>query len=150
MQRRYPSRNEANRRRAECADGADAAWTAGCLRELREHGIGIVLVLIAGKLTGLVTDLHITFRVLAENRDRLTPKVGDICSTELTVLGPDDDVDQATRLVRDRAVRRIPVLQDAAHQPGTQRSYRRDCLLGRARRSPRPRGRRPRRAACVC
>ena len=28
------------------------------------------------------------------------------------VLGPDDDVAQAARLVRDRAVRRIPVLQD--------------------------------------
>jgi CBS domain-containing protein len=30
------------------------------------------------------------------------------------VLGPDDDVDQAIRLVRERAVRRIPVVQDGA------------------------------------
>jgi len=28
------------------------------------------------------------------------------------VLGPDDDVEQASRLVRERAVRRIPVVQD--------------------------------------
>jgi len=46
-------------------------------------------------------------------RDPLTTRVGDICSTELALLGPDDDVDQAARLVRDRAVRRIPVVQDA-------------------------------------
>ena len=49
-------------------------------------------------------------RVLAENRDPLTTLVGDICSGELAVLGPDDDVAEAIRLVRERAVRRIPVL----------------------------------------
>jgi len=48
----------------------------------------------------------------AENRDPATTSVGDICSTELAVLGPDDDVAQASRLVRERAVRRIPVVQD--------------------------------------
>ena len=72
---------------------------------MKEHGIGTVLVLADGELTGLVTDRDITVRVLAENRDPLTTRVGDICSTELAVLGPDDDVDQATSLVRDRAVR---------------------------------------------
>jgi len=81
-------------------------------RAMKEHGIGTVLVLTDGKLSGLVTDRDITVRILAENRDPLTTQVGDICSTELAVLGPDDDVDQAARLVRDRAVRRIPVVQD--------------------------------------
>jgi CBS domain-containing protein len=51
-------------------------------------------------------------RVLAENRDPRTTRIGDICSGELVLLGPDDDVAEATRLVRERAVRRIPVLQD--------------------------------------
>jgi hypothetical protein len=53
-------------------------------------------------------------RVLAENRDPLTTRIGDICSSELVALGPDDDVEQATRLVRERAVRRIP---EAAGRP---------------------------------
>lgn len=81
-------------------------------RAMKEHGIDTVLVLTEGKLSGLVTDRDITVRVLAENRDPLTTRVGDICSTELALLGPDDDVDQAARLVRDRAVRRIPVVKD--------------------------------------
>jgi CBS domain-containing protein len=50
--------------------------------------------------------------VLAEDRDPRTTRIGDICSSELTVLGPDDDLAEASRLVRDRAVRRIPVLRD--------------------------------------
>jgi CBS domain-containing protein len=81
-------------------------------RAMKEHGIGTVLVLTDGTLSGLLTDRDITVRVLAENRDPLTTRVGDICSTDLAVLGPDDDVEQAARLVRERAVRRIPVVQD--------------------------------------
>jgi len=81
-------------------------------KAMKQHGIGTVLVLTDGRLSGLVTDRDITVRVLAENRDPLTTRIGDICSSELVGLGPDDDVEQATRLVRERAVRRIPVLQD--------------------------------------
>jgi|SRR5438445_12031670 len=85
---------------------------AAAAEAMKRHGIGAVLVVTDGNLSGLVTDRDITVRVLAENRDPVTTRVGDICSRELAVLGPDDDVEQATRLVRERAVRRIPVLQD--------------------------------------
>lgn len=81
-------------------------------RAMKERGIGTVLIMTDGRLSGLVTDRDITVRVLAENRDPVTTRVGDICSTELAVLGPDDDVEQAARLVRERAVRRIPIVQD--------------------------------------
>src|SRR6185503_292871 len=66
----------------------------------------------AMKQHGLVTDRDITVRVLAENRDPRTTPIGDICSSQLVVLGPDDDLVLASRLVRDHAVRRIPVLRD--------------------------------------
>ena len=79
---------------------------------MKQHGIGTVLVLAEGRLSGLVTDRDITVRVLAENRDPQTTRIGDICSGELVVLGPDDDVERATRLVRERAVRRIPVVEN--------------------------------------
>ena len=81
-------------------------------KAMKQHGIGAVLVLTDGRLSGLVTDRDITVRVLAENRDPLTTRIGDICRSELAVLGPDDDLEQATRLVRERAVRRIPILAD--------------------------------------
>jgi CBS domain-containing protein len=81
-------------------------------RAMKQHGIGTVLVLTDGRLIGLVTDRDITVRVLAEDRDPRTTRVGDIRSSELVVVGPDDDLAQAARLVRDRAVRRIPVLRN--------------------------------------
>ena len=89
---------------------AESASTAA--RAMKEHGIGAVLVLTDGKLTGLVTDRDITIRVLAEDRDPQITRIGDICSANLAVLGPGDGIDQAIRLVRDRAVRRIPIVHD--------------------------------------
>jgi len=81
-------------------------------RAMKERGIGTVLVLSGGQLSGLVTDRDITIRVLAENRDPGTTCLGDICSGELAVLSPDDDVATSIRIVRDRAVRRLPVIAD--------------------------------------
>jgi CBS domain-containing protein len=83
-------------------------------RAMKEHNTGTVLVLSDGQLSGLVTDRDIMIRVLAENYDPLTTRVGDICSGDLATLGPDDEVEQAIQLVRERAVRRIPVLADGA------------------------------------
>jgi CBS domain-containing protein len=81
-------------------------------KTMKERGIGTVLVGSGGRLEGLVTDRDITIRVLAENRDPATTRLGDICTGELAVLGPDDDVRHAARLVRERAVRRLPVIAD--------------------------------------
>jgi CBS domain-containing protein len=81
-------------------------------RAMKEHGTSTVLVLSGGRLSGLVTDRDIMVRVLAEDHDPLTTRVGDICTGDLATLGPDDEVEQAIALVRERAVRRIPVLAD--------------------------------------
>ena len=81
-------------------------------KAMKDRGIGTVLVVTSGRLEGLVTDRDITVRVLAEHRDPLATRLGDICTTDLVVLSPDDDVEQATRLVRERTVRRLPVIAD--------------------------------------
>jgi CBS domain-containing protein len=85
---------------------------AAAARAMKEHGVGTVLVSIDGQLAGLLTDRDITVRVLAEDRDPQLTCIGDICSTTVATLGPDDDIEAAARLVRDRAVRRIPVVRD--------------------------------------
>src|SRR5579859_311639 len=79
---------------------------------MKERGIGTVLVLSGGRFSGLVTDRDITIRVLAEDRDPRITCLGDISGSELAVLSPDDDVEAATRIVRDRAVRRLAVIAD--------------------------------------
>ena len=79
-------------------------------RAMKERGVGTVLVVAGGRLDGLVTDRDIAVRVLAENRDPVTTRLGDICSGDPAVLSPDDDIEHACRVVRERAVRRLPVI----------------------------------------
>jgi CBS domain-containing protein len=91
-----------------CMAATDSVSAAA--KAMKDRGIGTVLVVAGGRLEGLVTDRDITVRVLAEHRDPAATLLGDICTTDLAVLSPDDDVEHATRLVRERAVRRLPVI----------------------------------------
>lgn len=84
---------------------------ATAARIMRDAGIGTVLVLDGGEVRGIVTDRDIVVRVLAEGGDAMTTRVGDICSTELFVLSPDDDVTEVTRLMRENGIRRVPVVE---------------------------------------
>jgi CBS domain-containing protein len=91
---------------------APTATVLAAAQAIRARGVGTVLVVADGQLSGLVTDRDIAVKVLAENRDPGTTLIGEICSREASWLGPDDDVDQAVWLARQRVMRRIPVLQD--------------------------------------
>jgi CBS domain-containing protein len=93
-----------------CMGPGDSVSAAA--RAMKRHGAGTVLVLAGGRPSGLLTDRDITVRVLAGHRDPEATQLGDICGGELVMIGPDDDVAEAVRLVRERAVRRIPVLED--------------------------------------
>jgi CBS domain-containing protein len=90
-----------------CLAPGDSVLAAA--RAMRQHGTGTVLVLAGGRLRGLVTDRDIALLVLAEDRDPRAMMIGDICGGEVATLGPDDDLDEARRLVR-----RIPVLENGA------------------------------------
>jgi CBS domain-containing protein len=95
-----------------CLTAADSVHAAA--RAMRERGTGTVLVLTDGALSGIVTDHDIAVRVLAENRDMRTTRVGDICTPDVAALGPGDHVELAAQLIRERAVRRIPILDGLA------------------------------------
>src|SRR5689334_4893660 len=91
---------------------APGVSVSAAARAMKRHGAGTVLVLAGGRPSGLLTDRDITVRVLAGHRDPEATQLGDICGGDLVMIGPDDDVAEAVRLVRERAVRRIPVLED--------------------------------------
>jgi CBS domain-containing protein len=91
---------------------ASTDMVTAAAKAMKEQGVGVVPVITDGRLTGIITDRDIAVRVLAEDRDPAATRVGDVCSTELASVGLDDDVTAATRLMRERAVRRVPVLDD--------------------------------------
>jgi CBS domain-containing protein len=82
-------------------------------RLMRDADVGDVIVLDdAGKVRGIVTDRDITIRAVAEGRDPASVQLEDICSHDVATVGPDTDVEAAAQLMRERAVRRLPVTED--------------------------------------
>jgi CBS domain-containing protein len=79
-------------------------------KAMREQGIGSVLVVDGGRLKGLVTDRDIVVRAVADGRDPGRTTLADVCSPDLVTAAPDDDADTAVQRMRERGVRRIPVV----------------------------------------
>jgi CBS domain-containing protein len=71
-----------------------------------------VVVLDGQKVCGIVTDRDIVVRAVADGLDPRVTKLADICSRDLTTLSPENDVGTAVRLMREYAVRRLPVVKD--------------------------------------
>src|SRR5438094_3719288 len=62
-------------------------------RAMRGADVGpIPIVDASGKLTGIVTDRDIVVRAVAEGKDPTATKLADICSREVVVLAPDDQL----------------------------------------------------------
>jgi len=80
-------------------------------RTMRDWGIGAVLVVRDGALYGLVTDRDLVVRAVAEAKGPDEP-VGPLSSSDLIGVDAGADIAVAARLMRDHAVRRLPVLQD--------------------------------------
>jgi CBS domain-containing protein len=81
-------------------------------QRMKEHHIGDVLVLNADeRLCGIVTDRDVVIRGVAEGRDLDSTSVEDICSHEIITVSPEDDIGSAVEAMRDRAVRRLPVVE---------------------------------------
>jgi CBS domain-containing protein len=87
------------------------ATAADAARAMRARDVGDVLVRRDGKLVGIVTDRDLVVRCIANGGGRET-KLGDLCSRELRTLGPEAEVEEAAQLMKDKAVRRIPILKD--------------------------------------
>ena len=78
---------------------------------MRANDIGdVVVVDNDGVISGILTDRDIVVRVVAAGRDPRATRIGDIASRELTAASPDDPIGRAVQLMRERAIRRLPVV----------------------------------------
>ena len=91
--------------------------TDATLREaaqvMAENDIGDVFVVepVSEGLVGILTDRDIAIRAIATGLDPSTTKVGDVSTDGVGALGPNDTVQDALRLMREKAVRRLPVVE---------------------------------------
>jgi CBS domain-containing protein len=82
-------------------------------RVMRDQNTGAIIVTEGGEdLRGVVTDRDIVIRAIAENRNPADVPLAEICSEEqLATVSPDDEADRAVELMRERHIRRLPVVE---------------------------------------
>jgi len=89
------------------AKDAPATDAAG---KMRDSAIGAVLVDDgSGTACGIVTDRDIVMRCVAEGKDPAKTPIGDLCTESPVHADVNDRPTDVTRLMRESAVRRVPV-----------------------------------------
>ncbi len=84
---------------------------------MREGDMGALPIVEDDKLVGIVTDRDIVVRAIAEGKDFDT-KIGDVMTTEIFSVKPDDFIFEAIRLMGDKQIRRIPVINETGEIVG--------------------------------
>ena len=81
---------------------------------MRKHHVGDVIVTeetAPGLIpVGILTDRDIVLEILAEDVDPGSVTIGDVMSFELTTVTEDSKLIDTIKLMRDKGVRRIPVV----------------------------------------
>jgi len=79
---------------------------------MKQEDIGSIPVVEGGQLVGVLTDRDIVVRSVADGDDPRTVQVGAIATPAVVTVRPDDDLDEALRLMAQHQIRRLPVVDD--------------------------------------
>jgi CBS domain-containing protein len=94
-----------------CVTPQTTAQEAASLMEREDVGsLPVVESRDTMRLTGIVTDRDLALRVLGQGKPASTPVSGVMSSGNLACVQAEDDLDKVERLMSERQVRRVPVV----------------------------------------
>lgn len=80
-------------------------------RAIERNRIGAVVVQERGRVVGIVTDRDLAVRALAKELDPSETQIGDVMTRSPATLSPSASSADAIRLMQERNVRRIPLVE---------------------------------------
>jgi len=78
---------------------------------MRDEDVGFAPIVEGDRLVGSLTDRDIAIKVVAEGRDPDATSVREVATSNLITVDPEDDLDQAMRLMASHQVRRLAVVE---------------------------------------
>ena len=94
-----------------CAIDADKP-VAYAAKMMKEEDVGLAPIVEGDRLVGTLTDRDIVLLVVAEGKDPQTVTAREVASTDLVTIDPQQDLDEALRLMASNQVRRLPVVEE--------------------------------------
>ena len=100
-----------------CSIEADKP-VAYAAKMMRDEDVGLAPIVEGQKLIGTLTDRDIAIRVVAEGKDPESTSVREVATTRLVTVDPEQDLDEALRLMAQHQVRRLPVVEEDGRLAG--------------------------------
>ena len=94
-----------------CTIDADKP-VAYAAKMMRDEDVGLAPIVEGDKLIGMLTDRDIAIRVVAEGRDPGHVTVKEVASKQVVTIDPQQDLDEALRIMAKHQVRRLPVVEE--------------------------------------
>ncbi|MFL5945361.1 MAG: CBS domain-containing protein [Gaiellaceae bacterium] len=79
---------------------------------MKEEDVGLAPIVEGDKLVGMLTDRDIAIRVVAEGRNPDQTQVREVASNQVVTIDPQQDLDEALRIMAKHQVRRLPVVEE--------------------------------------
>jgi CBS domain-containing protein len=80
-------------------------------RLMKSEDVGALPIVEDGRLTGVITDRDLAIRGIAEGRGAETT-VRELASKDIVTIDPLQSLEDAARLMAERQVRRLPVVEE--------------------------------------
>ena len=97
-----------------------AVWSIGpnamvidAIRLMDEKNVGALPVVENGKLVGIVSERDYTRKVILKGRSSKETPVNEIMTKQLITVNPGDSVIECMRIITEKRVRHLPVLERA-------------------------------------
>ncbi len=94
---------------------ASTATVMQAIHSMVDHNVGAMVVLDGGRLVGVFTERDVVTRVVLQRRDPETTKIAEVMTTSVTTVTQDTDRTAALRLMTERHVRHLPVVDAQGH-----------------------------------
>ena len=88
------------------------------IRMMAERGVGALPVLDGGRLAGIVSERDYARKVILLGRGSADTPVSQIMSSPVVTVGPDDPVRRCMRIMTDRRIRHLPVVDPGGAMVG--------------------------------
>ena len=82
------------------------------IRLMAQHSVGALLVMQGAQLVGVVSERDYARKVILLGRASNETSVGQIMSSPVLTVGPEQSVHECMRIVTDNRVRHLPVVED--------------------------------------
>ena len=88
------------------------------IRMMAERGVGALPVLDEGRLAGIISERDYARKVILLGRASADTPVSQIMSAPVVTVGPDEPVRRCMRIMTDRRIRHLPVVDSSGAMVG--------------------------------